>query len=155
MPPQLSNRPVILSRWSDGQWWLALAAAPVCWGLFASTGAPVVGFGWILSQAQLFILLALVYPVLEEIVFRGLIQDSLDRRLQAWRFGLVSKANLITSLIFTALHFSQHPPMWAVAVFLPSLVFGHFKERHAGLVSPIILHAFYNSGYYALFGAIQ
>ena len=81
-----------------------------------------------------------------------MIQDSLSRRLQAWRFNLLSKANVLTSLLFTALHFFSHSPLWAAAVFLPSLVFGHFRERHNSLVSPIILHAFYNGLYFSLFG---
>lgn len=95
---------------------------------------------------------ALLMPVLEELAFRGWLQTEL---LSRWprRLGPLSHANLLTSVVFTALHFIQHPPLWAAGVFLPSLVFGHFRERHAGLVSPMLLHAWYNAGYFLLFTA--
>ncbi len=140
-------------RWQDSQWWLALFAGPAFYAVLMAAGTPYTSPAWITSQLLLFILLALVYPVLEEIVFRGMLQEGLASRLTAWSSGPVSKANLITSLVFAALHGFSHAPLWAAAVFFPSLLFGHFRERHAGLTSPILLHAFYNSGYYALFGA--
>ena len=59
---------------------------------------------------------------------------------------------VLTSLLFTALHFINHAPLWAAAVFFPSLVFGFFKDRTGKLAAPIILHVFYNSGYFWLFG---
>ncbi|MDX1497490.1 MAG: JDVT-CTERM system glutamic-type intramembrane protease [Salinisphaeraceae bacterium] len=140
------------NRWRDWQWWLALGAGPLFCLVLIVAGLDVVGPDWIAGAILTFLLLALVYPVLEEIVFRGLIQDSLSERLTIWRFQLISKANLLTSLAFTALHFFSHPPLWAASVFLPSLLFGYFRERHNSLVSPITLHAFYNSVYFALFG---
>ena len=64
---------------------------------------------------------------------------------------MVTHANLITSLVFTGLHFIYHPPLWAASVLLPSLVFGYFKDRYRTLTTPIILHVFYNAGYFWLF----
>ncbi|MGB1581275.1 MAG: JDVT-CTERM system glutamic-type intramembrane protease MrtJ [Nevskiales bacterium] len=142
----------MVNRWRDWQWWLALAAGPLACLAFVAAGLQLRGPGWITQAGLTFFLLALLYPLLEEIVFRGLIQDSLNERLARWRFRLLSKANLVTSLLFTALHFFSHPPLWAASVFIPSLVFGHFRERHNSLISPIVLHAFYNSVYFALFG---
>ena len=72
-------------------------------------------------------------------------------RLKPWRLGPLSHANILTSVLFTALHFINHPPLWAAAVLFPSLVFGLFKDRSGGLAAPIILHVFYNSGYFWLF----
>ena len=142
-----------VNRWQDTQWWLALIAGPVFYfGLFAK-GTAYADIAWISSQLSLFLVLGLVYPVLEEIVFRGMLQEGLERRLKPGQGFPFSKANIITSGVFAALHGFSHAPVWAAAVFLPSLLFGHFKERHGGLASPILLHAFYNSGYYALFGA--
>ena len=140
------------NRWQDAQWWLALFAGPAFYVLLIAAGFAYSGPAWVAVQPLLFVVLALVYPLLEEIVFRGMLQDGLSQRLTPWTQGPISKANLITSLIFAALHGFSHTPLWAAAVFLPSLVFGYFRERHSGLASPILLHAFYNSGYYALFG---
>ncbi len=91
----------------------------------------------------------MVYPILEEWIFRGNLQPWLALRLPP-RQGLLSWPNLATSAVFTALHFAFHPPLWAAAVFLPSLVFGFFRERHNRLDTPIALHAAYNASYLLL-----
>jgi membrane protease YdiL (CAAX protease family) len=90
--------------------------------------------------------------VLEEIVFRGALQDTCHRYLKPHALGPISLANVVTSLVFMALHFFYHPMPWAVSVIAPSLVFGYFKDRHRSLSAPIQLHSFYNAGYYWLFG---
>jgi hypothetical protein len=85
---------------------------------------------------------------------RAPLQDLAHRHLKAWHIGPLTHANLLTSLVFTALHFIAHPPLWAAAVFLPSLLFGFFKDRSGTLAAPILLHVFYNSGYFWLFTRI-
>jgi membrane protease YdiL (CAAX protease family) len=87
----------------------------------------------------------------EELVFRGLIQDMAHRHFKPWRLGPLSHANILTSVLFTALHFINHPPVWAAAVLIPSLLFGFFKDRTGALAAPILLHTFYNSGYFWIF----
>ncbi len=94
---------------------------------------------------------ALIYPVVEELVFRGVIQEWIQQKLPGLAIGVISIANLTTSVLFTALHFINHPPLWAASVFIPSLIFGYFKDRTGGLGAPIALHMFYNSGYVLLF----
>jgi membrane protease YdiL (CAAX protease family) len=84
--------------------------------------------------------------VLEEIVFRGLLQELVRDLLSRAMYGPLTVANLLTSLCFTGAHFF-HPPLEAALVFFPSLVFGFFKERTDSLVAPVLLHAFYNAGY--------
>ncbi len=34
---------------------------------------------------------------------------------------------------------------------LPSLVFGYFKDKYHSLTAPILLHVFYNAGFFWLF----
>ncbi len=97
----------------------------------------------------------LIYPLLEEIVFRGALQGFLidrlfGKRLPRWLGGL-SLANLITSLVFAAMHLFNQSPLWAALIFLPSLVFGWAREATGGLVAPVLLHMFYNAGFYLLF----
>lgn len=96
---------------------------------------------------------ALIYPVLEEILFRGLLQGGLWHLPWARKScGPVSRANLLTSIIFTLLHTLTHPPLMAAAVLIPSLVFGWFRDRDERLLIPVALHAYYNSGYFLIFG---
>lgn len=137
-------------RWRDPCWWMACLAAPVFWIGLALVQPPPLQWHWPLQAPGYFLQVALLMPVLEEWVFRGGVQEWLRQRWsQHWQ-GL-SLANGVTSLIFAALHLWQHPPLWAAGVFLPSLVFGFFYERHRGLLSPILLHAGYNAGYFWLF----
>ncbi len=94
----------------------------------------------------------IISPLIEEIIFRGFIQEWLySHRWAKKAVFSISSANLITSLIFTALHFFAHPPLMAALVFIPSLVFGYFRDRHGGITSPVILHCFYNFSYFSLF----
>ena len=87
----------------------------------------------------------LVLPVLEEIVFRGFLQGWIARATRrAWRG--ISLANLLTSVCFAAAHLLTQAMLWAALVFFPSMIFGYFRERHEGLGTPILLHAFYNAG---------
>jgi len=146
-------------NWSNAQFGAALVAAPIVWGVMAWLLSPGFQVSKALSEPGLFLMLAVVYPVLEEVVFRGILQGRLRR--YAWglhRFGPLSAANMLTSLVFTGLHFFEHPPHMALLVFAPSLVFGYFRDRTGGdrthgLGAPVALHCWYNTGYFLIFGA--
>lgn len=131
--------------------WAVLAALPV-WLAGYLWFAPTTDPAWPLSRPRDFLFLGLVYPLVEELLFRGLLQGWLREHaaLRSRRLG-VSGANLLTSAVFTGLHFLAHPPLAAAAVFLPSLVFGHFRDRHDSLRAPILLHMYYNIGYFWIF----
>jgi uncharacterized protein len=88
----------------------------------------------------------LLYPVIEEWLFRGLLQGELLRR--PWgpsRYLGISIANLLTTVAFVLLHFVHQPPGWALAVAVPSLVLGHFRERYSSLWPPVMLHVLFNA----------
>lgn len=131
--------------------WLGFALALPVWVGWALWLAPAGDLRWPLHNPLGFLLPVMAYPILEEIVFRGGLQPALATRLkQHW--GALTAASLLTSLLFTGFHFFFHPPLWAALVFIPSLVYGYFRERHDSLASPIALHVFYNAGYFWLFG---
>lgn len=138
--------------WHDGQFLVALLAACPYWGALYAYSSPRLHLSWPVEMPTTFLSVALVFPVLEELVFRGFVQERLHNHLHGG-IGRISHANLITSIIFALLHLIEHPPMWAAAVFIPSLVFGYFRDRSGGLGAPIALHVFYNSGYFWLFGS--
>ena len=124
---------------------LLVAPLPFWVWIYATQG--VTG----ITDLSLLMSFVLLYPYVEEIVFRGLIQPFLAKRLSQ-RWSVFSVANVLTSLLFVVVHLINHPPLWALAVFFPSLVFGYSQERYNHLVAPIILHCSYNAGYFLLLG---
>jgi membrane protease YdiL (CAAX protease family) len=101
-------------------------------------------------EIEIFFILVLVYPIAEEIAFRGLLQPTLAKYFsQNW--SIFSAANLLTSLVFALTHLINHPPIWALATFIPSLAFGYSSERVKNLGAPITLHCTYNTGYFLFF----
>ncbi len=132
----------------DPLWWVAgMAGFTVAIGLrFAFPSAMAISA---LHGLEVWLSCVLWQPVLEEGVFRGLIQgELLRRRAAAARWLGISAANLITSVFFVALHFFHHPPLWALSVFVPSLLFGWFRERHRGVGAPMGLHILFNLGFF-------
>lgn len=136
--------------WRDAVFYVALVAGPVCWLAMSLAKMPLNG-----PPAWLVLLkLALLVPILEEIVFRGGLQGFLISKpafSKSW-FGL-SVANIVTSVIFAAMHLIYNPPVWAMLVFIPSLVFGWARDRYNSIIPSIILHAVYNAGFVYLFVA--
>lgn len=137
----------------DRQFQLAWLAGPITWLALWPWLATHFNPLWPLQNPLPLILAVLVYPPLEEILFRGWLQQSLQQRLRHSRNWPVSPANLITSLFFAAAHLWRHNLLLAAAVLLPSLIFGYFYERHQGLRSPILLHGWYNLGFVYCFTA--
>ena len=100
-----------------------------------------------------FLSLALWQPLWEEMLFRGVLQGQLGRHAWGqWAWWGVTTANGITSLLFVLGHLWRHPPLWALAVLAPSLLFGYVRDRHASVYPAIALHAIYNTGYFWLMG---
>lgn len=138
------------TRLDLGLWTVALAAvAPGIAGLVWLT--PLVWRPhWPSASAVFWFVVAA--PVVEEILFRGGLQEWLLRR-DARAYGPLSRANLLASLAFAAAHLASHAPAWAGALYLPSLTFGVFYERSRRLGAPIALHALYNACFLMLLGA--
>ena len=56
-------------------------------------------------------------------------------------------ANTATTLVFVVVHLPAQPAAWAVAVAVPSLVFGHLRERFGSVLPAVAMHAYYNAGF--------
>jgi membrane protease YdiL (CAAX protease family) len=136
----------------DRHFLLALAAGVAFWAALA-TAVPVRPLPLAAVLNWPYLHLAVAAPVLEELAFRGALMGWFhdygwgERRV----LGL-TWANLAATVLFTALHFAGHPPLWAVSVAAPSLIFGHLRDRHASVLPAVLLHVFYNAGYFALTG---
>jgi len=135
--------------------WAAIIAAPLVWGAvilwldFPAFDKPL----WPIELSLLLLMQTMIYPVLEELVFRGFLQARLIEFDWGGRqLAGISIANILTTIVFSLLHLLNHAPQWALAVIIPSLVFGYFRDRYVGwLIPSIVLHCYYNTGYFLIF----
>ena len=108
---------------------------------------------WLLNDGRSFFFLVFFYPLIEELAFRGLIQEYITKKTGQRSFFLsLSVPNLLTSILFVLMHFIHHEPVWALLVIFPSFVFGYFKEKFDRIVPSIILHMFYNLSFFSFIG---
>jgi len=129
--------------YSDRHFLTAILAALPVWLLWGGASVPTPS--WALFQV------VVLAPVLEELAFRGGLQGALlERPWGALSLRGISYANLVTSVIFALMHLWSHPPLWALAVVVPSLVFGHLRERLASTWPGMMVHLWYNLGYVAV-----
>lgn len=124
---------------------LLIAPLPVWLWLYITKG--VTG----ITNLSVLLSLVLLFPIIEEILFRGFIQPFLAKRLHQ-RWSIFSLANVLSSILFVLAHFINHPPVCALAVLIPSLVFGYIQERTNNLAAPILLHCTYNAGFFLVLG---
>lgn len=99
-------------------------------------------------------LLLVAAPVLEELAFRGAIQESLLRVLER-RFpgeGIIASrrgwgANAVTALLFAAAH-ALHRGVWLGWAALPvALAIGVLYDRRRRVLPCVIVHAALNAGW--------
>lgn len=87
-------------------------------------------------------LIAFAIPVMEELIFRGFLQNILRRFLSA-KFALP-----ITALIFTLFHYSgdQGASNWIIlpALMVLALALSWVYEKSGNLLAPIALHSLFN-----------
>jgi hypothetical protein len=135
----------------DRQFILALLAGMVVWLVLWLVFPGLLPVVPLKANIPLLLSLVLLQPVLEELLFRGVVQGQF--LLRTWggekRWGM-TQANLLTSVLFMLAHAIYHPPLWAVAVFVPSLVFGYFRDRYGNITPSLALHVYYNMGYFLL-----
>ena len=82
-------------------------------------------------------------PLVEETLFRGFLQSYIRKHLGA------KQAIFITSFCFSLFHFSMSQGIANISIILPlfllSLFLGLIYEKRGSLLSPIFLHAFFNT----------
>lgn len=127
------------------RWW----RDPWLWPVWLVGLLIASGYGWLQGGAPpavaTLVWVALVYPVLEEIVFRGLIQPALLAPTRGLRWGPITLANGLTSVLFAAMHLLNHPPWHAALVLLPALLFGLFRDRSGSILPGLLLHVSWNA----------
>ncbi len=129
---------------------LSLVAGVLVWVMLWFTVIPTytIDQG---SITKIIILTVIWYPLLEEILFRGIIQKTIfDKPWGKKSLVGLSAANWFASLLFILAHAMYQPGIWAIMVLAPSLVFGFFRDRYANIYPCILLHSFYNAGFVAM-----
>lgn len=129
-------------------WWLPVAGfaftAAFMWAYFSilsALGVESLGYleafyehGWPLWSA--FVLISLLPGIVEELAFRGVILERLERVLRP------TDALIVQAAMFSVLHFA---PLIFVSHFVMGLVFGWLRQRTGSLYPPIVLHAAWNA----------
>ena len=101
---------------------------------FSSMTATFTRAGW--PVWSMFLLISVMPAVFEELAFRGVIQSSLERILNA------RDAWLIQAALFSILHLS---PLAFPSHFLMGLCFGYMRRRSRSIYPGMLLHACWNA----------
>lgn len=142
-------RPALTAWPPDTHLTLALLVALPVWATLGLGfgGRMQVPAGWVAWAS-----FVLLQPLLEELVFRGILQGQVLRLTtpgngQPRRLGPLTLANVLVTAGFVALHLRAQPWGWALAVAGPSLIFGHLRERMGSVWPAVLLHIVYNAGF--------
>ncbi len=99
-----------------------------------------------LTFAVYFLLVGILAPVVEELIFRGFVYPGLRRMMT------VPAAALASALVFAAVHVAV-PVGSLLAITLIGVVLAYLYERSGSLIAPMITHAMYNSFVFLLLAA--
>jgi membrane protease YdiL (CAAX protease family) len=91
------------------------------------------------------LLAAVVPPLLEEVLYRGLVQESI-RRSSVGRARGAWRAVLLTSLLFTWMHMGSIEVYALPGLFVLSLGFGWASARTGRLAASMTMHMLFNVG---------
>jgi membrane protease YdiL (CAAX protease family) len=96
--------------------------------------------GWVVTG----LFLVVGAPIVEELLFRGLIQGAFTRRLGA------TPAIFVTALIFSFAHVLNEGPAAPFVLFPAALILGYLRRRYGRLAPGMIAHATFNGVAFAL-----
>jgi len=130
--------------WLDVRFYIALILAPIVLTsgfLLYPDVLPSLAVTW-----SIFFIMVVWQPIIEELFFRGFLHGQLNRNHWFFKsfFGF-TVTNLIVSVLFVCAHLFAQPLEWALAVFVPSLIFGWFRDRYSSIYPSVVLHSFYNA----------
>ena len=130
-----------------------MVGAPVVWAAIAWIFGPDSDFGSFARWPLRAVAILLIFPVLEEIVFRGLIQDYISVKLSTWDIYLgITSANWVTTLLFCLTHLVTRSFIVALLVIVPSLVLGSLRDKGFSIKALAAIHVYWNGGVYLLVG---
>lgn len=84
-------------------------------------------------------------PLLEEYIFRGLVQKKINQFINKSSFFYISYGCMISSFIFALIHFIINNYSFInLLVFFPSTFLGYLYDNYKTLKLPILFHSFFN-----------
>lgn len=135
--------------YADGAF-VALAAAGLAGCVALWTVLRADPRGSVLAGTMAWLGALALQPMVEETLFRGLLQGALGRTAAGRRRAAgVSLANAVASAAFVGVHLVHHSPGWALATGPASLALGWLRERRGGTWSAILLHGVFNAEFFA------
>ena len=90
-----------------------------------------------LGGVLLFIAVVILAPLGEEVVFRGFLQQTLEKQ---WKD--ITQAILFTALIFSLIHMN---PYWFIQIYFLGVILGFLAWKTKSIIAPLILHSLNNS----------
>jgi membrane protease YdiL (CAAX protease family) len=137
--------PAAGARWF---WWgCALGAAPI------AAVVVVAGYPMETANPPRDLAMLTLWSVLEEIVFRGLLQPAMARAFERRQMPMggspLTLANVATSVLFASVHLWRHPLAVALGVFPISLIYGKARELSGHWWPAALLHVGFNVALYA------
>lgn len=91
------------------------------------------------------ILFLFASPLLEEFIFRGLVQNRINKIAKTSFFLHISYGSIISTLIFVFVHFIASGYNYVnFLVFFPSLFLGYLYDKYNTLKLPVLFHSFFN-----------
>ena len=143
------------SRNSHELIWGAFIGALFLWGGASWYWDLTASLSWVALQWPMFFVLCVASPILEEYVFRGMLYEFIDARCRkVWFFGdylSISFANATTTVFFVITHMITREPMVGALVLVPSLYLGLLRHRYGSIGVCMLIHAFWNIGWFSLF----
>lgn len=91
----------------------------------------------LLGFILLFIAVSILAPIGEELLFRGFLQQFLERY-----WSDTTKSILVTSFVFSAIHFN---PYWFAQIYFLGIMLGFLAWKTKSVIPSVILHALNNT----------
>ena len=91
----------------------------------------------ILGFVLLFIAVGVLAPIGEELLFRGFLQQYLEKY-----WADTTRAILVTALVFSAIHMN---PYWFIQIYFLGIMLGFLAWKTNSIIPPLILHGLNNT----------
>lgn len=84
-------------------------------------------------------------PLLEEFIFRDIVQYNLQKYIKYTLFSYISLSNIITSVIFALSHYIVGSGIFVtILLIIPSIYLGLIYDKYGSIKYTVVAHSFFN-----------